>query len=297
MANRFLPTPSLRKPVTTPAWFTDKAERKTTYSDLALATSEKDSAVHNGKAYLELIASILYASTMTRPDIAFHTSVLCRYMHRPSLSCYARAEELLNYLYSTKNKAIVLGGHTIDIPTFDTIRDAGAIEIAPSDLARRLRDNHGLHIYSDASWKTDATYVSHLIMFANGPIDWSCRLLKVSASSCQAETAAGCIAAKRNIFVRNLLTDLLDAVGTSLRGGATVLFMDNTAAVEQADHNGASKKTEHYKRWEYTLRECVLEGSIKPIFIRTQYQLADILTKVLPKTTFLTALKKLLRAA
>eukprot|EP00965_Chrysotila_dentata_P074184 2450188-Pleurochrysis_carterae.AAC.1 len=96
------------------------------------------------------------------------------------------------------------------------------------------------------------TYTSaHLGMFANGPVDWNSRLLEVATSSCQAETAAGCVAAKQNTCLRNLLAHLLDAINTKLSGGATVLLMDNSAAVEQADHAGTSKKTEHYKRWEY----------------------------------------------
>eukprot|EP00965_Chrysotila_dentata_P105831 3495706-Pleurochrysis_carterae.AAC.1 len=49
-----------------------------------------------------------FTATMTRPDISYHTSMLCRFMHKPSIDCYARAEELLNYLYSTKDKALVL---------------------------------------------------------------------------------------------------------------------------------------------------------------------------------------------
>eukprot|EP00965_Chrysotila_dentata_P115548 3818848-Pleurochrysis_carterae.AAC.1 len=85
-------------------------------------------------------------------------------------------------------------------------------------------------------------------MFANGHVDWSFCLLKVAASSCQAETAAGCVAAKRNTFLPKLLGHLLDAIGTKLSGGATVLLVDNSAAVAQADHADASKKTEHYKR-------------------------------------------------
>eukprot|EP00965_Chrysotila_dentata_P030174 1004729-Pleurochrysis_carterae.AAC.1 len=59
-----------------------------------------------GKPYLELVASILYASTMTRLNIAYHTAMLCRFMHNPSVDCHSRAEELLNYLYSTKDKAL-----------------------------------------------------------------------------------------------------------------------------------------------------------------------------------------------
>eukprot|EP00965_Chrysotila_dentata_P214464 6188198-Pleurochrysis_carterae.AAC.1 len=70
--------------------------------------------------------------------------------------------------------------------------------------------------------------------------------------------------------------------------------MDNSAAVEQADHAGASKKTEH-KRWEYYLRECQLDGSIKAHFIRTCDKVADCLTKVLDKTTLLKLRQHLIR--
>eukprot|EP00965_Chrysotila_dentata_P155163 5126912-Pleurochrysis_carterae.AAC.1 len=37
---------------------------------------------------------------MTRPDTSYHTFMLCRFMHNPSINCCSRAEVLLNYLYS-----------------------------------------------------------------------------------------------------------------------------------------------------------------------------------------------------
>eukprot|EP00965_Chrysotila_dentata_P111191 3675124-Pleurochrysis_carterae.AAC.1 len=66
---------------------------------------------------------------MTRPDIAYHTFMLCRFMHNPSIDCYSRAQELLNYFYSTKSMTFALGGKTISVPHFDTCRDAGAKKI------------------------------------------------------------------------------------------------------------------------------------------------------------------------
>eukprot|EP00965_Chrysotila_dentata_P146894 4849716-Pleurochrysis_carterae.AAC.1 len=64
--------------------------------------------------------------------------------------------------------------------------------------------------------------------------------------------------------------------------------MDNFAAVsEQADHAGASKKTEHYKRWEYEICEGQLNGWSKAHFIRMCSHMADCLTKALDKTTFI----------
>eukprot|EP00965_Chrysotila_dentata_P035468 1179905-Pleurochrysis_carterae.AAC.1 len=73
---------------------------------------------------------------------------------------------------------LVLGGKTISVPHFDTFCDAGAKEINHNELAQRITGNYGLHFYSDASRKTNHTYSAHLGMFANGPVDWSSRLLE-----------------------------------------------------------------------------------------------------------------------
>eukprot|EP00975_Prorocentrum_lima_P000020 6650-Prorocentrum_lima.AAC.1 len=67
-------------------------------------------------------------------------------MHRPSLDCYARAEELLNYLHSSKHMTLTLGGPDIVPPPVEVAKTKSAI-------AERIRQNYGMHIFSDASWK------------------------------------------------------------------------------------------------------------------------------------------------
>eukprot|EP00965_Chrysotila_dentata_P113436 3749088-Pleurochrysis_carterae.AAC.1 len=73
--------------------------------------------------------------------------------------------------------------------------------------------------------------------------------------------------------------------------------MDNSAVVEQADHAGASKKTEQYTSAgsSYYLHECQLDGMIKAHFIRTCDQVADCLTKIHDKTKFLNLRQHLIR--
>ena len=44
-------------------------------------------------------------------------------------------------------------------------------------------------------------------MANNAAIDWSAKLLKVKASSAEAEMSAGCLATKRILFVRNVMTE------------------------------------------------------------------------------------------
>eukprot|EP00965_Chrysotila_dentata_P096371 3184657-Pleurochrysis_carterae.AAC.2 len=52
MADRFLPNKTLRKPTTTPAWFTNKAQRTSTYTKIGLTANESNSAMKRGKPYL-----------------------------------------------------------------------------------------------------------------------------------------------------------------------------------------------------------------------------------------------------
>eukprot|EP00965_Chrysotila_dentata_P033348 1110300-Pleurochrysis_carterae.AAC.2 len=222
------------------------------------------------KPYLEHVASILYASTPTRPDIIYHTSMLCRFMHHdPSVDCYLRAKELLNYFYSTKDTALVLGGENIFVPHLDTLRDAGAKEINPNDFAQCIAGNHSFYFHSDThpGRPTTPTFICALRYVCQRSRRLELAPSQSRRSSCQAKTADGCVAAKRNTFLRNLLGHSLDIIETKLNGGATVLLMEYFAAVEQADHAGASKKTEHYKRWEHHIRECQLDGAIKTHFI------------------------------
>ena len=58
------------------------------------------------RPYLQLIGALLYLSTMSRPDIAFYMSVLCRVMSDPSEEAYEQALGVLRYLYSTRDKRI-----------------------------------------------------------------------------------------------------------------------------------------------------------------------------------------------
>eukprot|EP00965_Chrysotila_dentata_P045715 1518463-Pleurochrysis_carterae.AAC.1 len=58
--------------------------------------------------------------------------MLCCFVHNPSIDCYSRAEDQLNYLYSTKSMTLVLGGKAVSVPHFDTQRQS-----APRSRSRR----------------------------------------------------------------------------------------------------------------------------------------------------------------
>ena len=75
----------------------------TTFQKLRLAVTQAEKDKASKLPYLQLIGSLLYLSCMTRPDIAYHMSVLCSFMHNPTMECYNAALDLLLYVHSTKD--------------------------------------------------------------------------------------------------------------------------------------------------------------------------------------------------
>eukprot|EP00965_Chrysotila_dentata_P102327 3378059-Pleurochrysis_carterae.AAC.1 len=212
--------------------------------------------------------------------------MLCRYMHNPSIDCYSRTKELLNYLYSTKGMILVLSGKTISVPYTSTL--FATLELRKSTTC----SSHNASLTTTAFTSTPtlpgrptkrtahtsaclptAPLIGALAFSTLPPVPAKLRLQPVvllpsgylPPQPSQPSTRRHRRQAQRWCHL-------------------VALLMDNSTAVEQADHTGASKKTEQYKRWEHDLRECQLDGSIKAHFIRTCEQVADCLTKVLDKT-------------
>ena len=132
---------------------------------------------------------------MTRPDIAYHMSVLCSHMHDPSMDCYTAALDLLAYVGHTRHYHLAFSGSVS----------------APDGLthASEISSNHGFVAYSDSSWhKPDElgyNMFGYVVFLHGGPVAFAAKRLKVIAhSSAEAEYAAASYASKEVAFVRNV---------------------------------------------------------------------------------------------
>ena len=107
-----------------------------------------------------------------KPDISYNVSLLCRFSSRPSPEAWRALVKVLQYLYKTRKRAITYGGPL-------QLNDRLTRTKPPIDptLHNKLM---GLHIYSDASWKTESTYAGFVIMYNNAALDWGSKLLKCS---------------------------------------------------------------------------------------------------------------------
>ena len=101
-------------------------------------------------------------------------------------------------------------------------------------------------------------------------------------SSCEAETYALNAGCKSLMFIKNLLAELNVTVELPMQ-----THTDNDAARLTTINPGTTARTKHYEIWMRYCRELYLNLIIEVNWVPTKEQIADLLTKPLDKTTFL----------
>ena len=143
----------------------------------------KDDAERAGmrrRPYLALMGSLIWA-TMTHPEVAYHTSLLCRFMHDPSEATWEAALKILAYLYHVRKLGLRYEGKLASLIT-----------------------------YCDSSWNSPdgpTPFGGHVIFLCGAAVSFSSRKLKIiPQSSAEAESAVYAMAAKDLRFCQLLLT-------------------------------------------------------------------------------------------
>ena len=165
------------------------------------------------------------------------------------------------------------------------------------DIVSYLRNTPSLGITYDASKPplvifTDSSYSQspmpfggHAILMYGGVVSYHARKLKIVPQSAhEAELAVYATTCKDFAYVRNVWGSEGLQMPTTL---PAKVHCDNDAAVSTVMKPGATQRTKHYEAWVMYGREQWLNKVSKPEWIATTYNVADIFTKPLDKTTFL----------
>ncbi|OAJ45417.1 hypothetical protein BDEG_28558 [Batrachochytrium dendrobatidis JEL423] len=147
--------------------------------------------------------------------------------------------------------------------------------------------NASLSGYSDADWagdvKTRKSTSGYLCYVGNALVSWrSSKQTCVAVSTMEAEYTAAESASRELLFLRDLLGEL----GFE-QDGPTTLYCDSQSAISNMiGPSVVHEATKHIGIKINALRDRISQGLIKPEYIGTKDQVADILTKGLPRPAF-----------
>lgn len=207
--------------------------------------------------FKELVGSLLYLVTCTRPDIAHAVSVASR-TSEPTEAHWKALKRILRYIKGT--------------------RDVG--------IHFRWEKFPKLVGYSDADYANDIetrrSTTGYCIMFGGGPVAWRCqRQAIVTLSTTEAEYVSGCELVKELLPIRELLLEL-----DQVEPEPTPVLIDNQSTVKIAKNDGGQQRTKHIDVRDKWLNEQVDRKKIEVKHITADHQVADMLTKPLHKAKF-----------
>lgn len=130
-----------------------------------LETYKEKATLGSLNLYKQKVGSVLYVALVSRPDVAFATSHLSQFLSNPGPAHRTAVNQLMAYLWDTKDNAIEYDGHL------------GTPEILTCATDASFADNH------------DETSTARYVIASNrGAIDWrSLKQRHVTPSTTEAE--------------------------------------------------------------------------------------------------------------
>ena len=207
--------------------------------------------------YNSIIGGLQYLANNTRPDIAFAVNHLARFLSNPSEEHFQAARRVLRYISDQPDKGISF---------------------------RKTKDTPILNAYSDADFAADPSNSrstsGSLIRLASGPISWKSHLQReVVLSTTEAEYLAATETCRQLQWVKSLLEELnitSEVEGTK----CTTLHVDNQSAISLIKNHDNRKRSKHIALRHFFSRQQYQLGKIHVVYVPSNDQLADSLTKV-----------------
>ena len=259
-------------PTTTPAVEPAKSD---------LVGISKDEYDAYGWEPASVVGSAQWCATNCRPDLTVISSVLGSERHDPTVAGMKNMERMLRYVSGTVGKCMVYS-HSCTTPS-------------RVDKRRILE----LVLYADSDWAGDIKVAKnpqsrsrggHLLMLVGCAVHWQSKLRTVGGkedgqsvvdlSSASAEIGAQSEGCRRMIWLKRAL------ISAGFEIGTVKVYADNTASISFAHGQTLTERTRHIHRNDSFVREMVRNGEVEIEYIKSENNLADFFTKILPLGTY-----------
>ncbi|BBH02590.1 HXXXD-type acyl-transferase family protein [Prunus dulcis] len=211
---------------------------------------DMDQEPTNKEQYQRLVGRLIYL-VHTRPDIAYVVSVVSQFMHSPNVSHRNAVDWILRYLKSTSEKGLMFSKN-------------GDLEVVG---------------YTNADWAgsiTDRRSTSSYFTFVGGNlVTWRSKKQNVvSWSSAKAEYRGMAHEVCELLWIKRLLTELGFKPEKPME-----LHCDKKLAIDIAYNPVQHDRTKHVEVDRHFIKEKIEKKIIRLLFVKSEDQLADILTK------------------
>ncbi|XP_074356551.1 secreted RxLR effector protein 161-like [Apium graveolens] len=207
----------------------------------------------------------MYLANNTRPDIAFAVNLLEIFSSNPTKRHWDGIKHILRYLRGT-----------IDLGLF-----------FPDNSKSQLVG------YVDAGYLSDPhvgpSHTGYLFKYCSTAISWkSTKQTMAATSSNHAELLAIREASRECVWLRSIIQHIRHSCGLSnVTDDPTILFEDNSACIKQLKEGYIKgDRTKHILPKFFYTNELQENGDIEIQQVRSCDNLANILTKSLPTSTF-----------
>ena len=221
------------------------------------------------------IASFIYLTSWTRPDMAYAVSKLCRFMHNPGRTHIVALKRLMRYLHATADHGLKFD--------FSPLTAAGA--------------KTGIYGYYDASHAdcpdTMRSTCAYVFFLSGCPISWHTKLHTViTTSTNHSEYCAAAKAAREAKWWEKVATE----AGFGRFVQPIDLFSDSKGAIAMTYNPVQRAASKHVDLADHYAREQQERGTITITYVPTKDMIADALTKPLAFADFTRHAHKLVHA-
>ena len=208
------------------------------------------------RLYREIVGSLIYAMTATRPDISYVVTKLAQNMSSPTVQNLGVAKGVLRYLQGTLEYGLVFrkSGDCVQLQGFCDSDWASSYSDRKSISAFvfKLHENSGF-----VSWKTKKQNI-------------------VALSSCEAEYISLSMCVQEAMFLGKLMTFMCEQEGVCTNA---LIGVDNQGTIALARNPVNQQRSKHIDVRYHFLREAVANGVVEPHYVPSNNNVADVLTK------------------
>lgn len=224
----------------------------------ALPASDDEFKLANKLPFPNLAGSLLYLATISRPDIAHASGMLCRYISKWNTTHFNAAKHMLRYLKGT------------------------------IDLNLHFEAADKTEAFCDSDWASDKnnrrSTTGYVFKVLGATVAWKSRFQPtIALSTTEAEYMASADCARQAIWLQQLLSDL--HINPQLFKPFK-MFNDNRGAIDLSKNPVHHERTKHIDIRHHFLREKVAENRITLQHVASLNNPADLLTKYLARDLF-----------